>query len=403
MDKLPKGWNVNKLLHYCSRITDGSHHSPKSVENGLPYVTVKDVSNSGDIDLVNCKKISKEDFQTLVKSNCQPNIGDVLLSKDGTVGKTAIVYENNFVLLSSLAILSPNANLDSKFLFHFLNSPRFQDTAVKAKTGAAIKRIVLKTIKEFKIPVPPLPEQKRIVTKLDALFERIDKSIALLEENIKQTELLMASVLDEVFGGKNWQFEKLENITSKIGSGSTPKGGQKAYKTEGISLIRSMNVHDGVFTSKGLAFIDDNQAEKLSNVEIEKDDVLFNITGASVARCCVVDNSILPARVNQHVSIIRPKKMLNPFFLQLFLVSPKTKSTLLFSSSGGATREAITKTMINNFEVPVPPISEQEQIVKKYINLKEKIDLIKKEQNDKLSNLKSLKESILDKAFKGEL
>src|SRR5699024_10375690 len=91
---------------------------------------------------------------------------------------------------------------------------------------------------------------------------------------------------------------KLEDLTTKIGSGATPKGGKNSYKESGIRLIRSLNIYDLEFDKDGLAFIDDEQAEKLSNVEVEKDDVLINITGASVARCCKVPNDILPARVN---------------------------------------------------------------------------------------------------------
>ncbi len=105
-----------------------------------------------------------------------------------------------------------------------------------------------------------------------------------------------------------WSKIKLSDITSKIGSGATPRGGKSAYKAHGISLIRSMNVHDGEFIEKNLAFIDESQAKKLSNVIIEKNDVLLNITGASIARCCVVPSRILPARVNQHVSILRACK-----------------------------------------------------------------------------------------------
>ena len=100
----------------------------------------------------------------------------------------------------------------------------------------------------------------------------------------------------------------LDEITTKIGSGATPRGGQNAYQEEGISLIRSQNVYDFSFSKGGLAFITDEQAKKLNNVTVEKGDVLLNITGDSIARTCIVPDEILPARVNQHVSIIRCKK-----------------------------------------------------------------------------------------------
>ena len=87
---------------------------------------------------------------------------------------------------------------------------------------------------------------------------------------------------------KGWIETILEDVVTKIGSGATPRGGAESYKTEGISLIRSQNIHDFDFSYNGLAFIDDEQAKKLSNVTVEKHDVLLNITGDSVARVCMV-------------------------------------------------------------------------------------------------------------------
>ena len=100
---------------------------------------------------------------------------------------------------------------------------------------------------------------------------------------------------------KGWIKSSLREVATKIGSGATPLGSQAAYKSNGISLIRSLNVHDAGFRMKDLAFIDDHQAEQLENVIVEGGDVLLNITGASVARCCIVPDVVLPARVNQHV------------------------------------------------------------------------------------------------------
>ena len=106
---------------------------------------------------------------------------------------------------------------------------------------------------------------------------------------------------------------------------------------------------------KKLAFIDDNQAEKLNNVAIQDKDVLLNITGASVARCCVVDKQYLPARVNQHVSIIRLKdNVLNEKFLHYALISKVTKDLLLGIGEQGATRQAITKAQIESFKIRFP-------------------------------------------------
>ncbi len=169
---------------------------------------------------------------------------------------------------------------------------------------------------------------------------------------------------------------KLSELTTKIGSGSTPRGGKGAYKESGISLIRSQNVLDFSFSVNGLAFIDDAQADALKNVIIESRDVLLNITGDSVARVCQVPNKWLPARVNQHVDIIRAnKEKLYPEFLLYSLLTKKNKDILLTLASAGATRNALTKTMIEDFEISIPPLPEQKAIANILSAIDDKIEL----------------------------
>lgn len=156
---------------------------------------------------------------------------------------------------------------------------------------------------------------------------------------------------------------KLRNITDKIGSGATPRGGKESYKKQGITLIRSQNVYDFRFQLEGLAFIDENQANGLSNVEVKPNDILLNITGASVARCCMVPTNLLPARVNQHVAIVRiDLNCADPYFVLYSINSPKYKHHLLTLAQGGATREALTKDTIGDFEIPFPPLPTQRKI-----------------------------------------
>ena len=175
---------------------------------------------------------------------------------------------------------------------------------------------------------------------------------------------------------QNWKKYKLSEITTKIGSGSTPRGGKEAYKESGISLIRSQNVLDYSFSLDGLAFIDNDQADKLKNVEIESRDVLLNITGDSVSRVCQVPDEWIPARVNQHVAIIRANKdVLSPEFLKYTLLSKEKKEYLLTLASAGATRNALTKSMIEDFEVSIPKVNEQRAIASILSALDDKIEL----------------------------
>ena len=183
----------------------------------------------------------------------------------------------------------------------------------------------------------------------------------------------------------DWQVCKLGDMSTKIGSGSTPRGGSNSYKIEGTSLIRSQNILDLQFTLNGLAFIDDIQAAALKNVTLEPNDILLNITGDSVARVCKVPNDILPARVNQHVAIIRTDiNKLLPNFLLYNLIAQKEE--LLSQSEIGATRKAITKGMIEKFQISLPPLPDQKAIASVLSSLDDKIDLLHR-QNKTLEEM----------------
>ena len=175
-----------------------------------------------------------------------------------------------------------------------------------------------------------------------------------------------------------WGSLRLGDICTKIGSGATPRGGKEVYLRDGpCALIRSQNVHNDQFHFDGLAFIDIQQATDLDNVEVFADDVLLNITGDSVARACQVAPDVLPARVNQHVAIIRPDPdKLLPRYLRYFLVSPETQVMLLSWAGSGGTRNALTKGMIESFDVRAPmDIAEQRAIAHILGTLDDKIEL----------------------------
>lgn len=160
-----------------------------------------------------------------------------------------------------------------------------------------------------------------------------------------------------------WQQVRLGDHCTKIGSGSTPRGGATVYRESGVSLIRSQNVYNGQFAPDGLAFLDEQQAAQLKGVTVESGDVLLNITGDSVARSCRVPVDVLPARVNQHVAIIRPiAAKFDARFVGYFLNSPFMQETMLSLAGSGGTRNALTKEMIERFEVPCPQRRVQERI-----------------------------------------
>lgn len=329
---------------------------------------------------------------------------DILMSVRAPVGPVNISKEN-ICIGRGLAAIRSSEKIDKSYLFNFLLSI---EKDLVGSTGAVFNSINKGQIEEIKIPLPPLPIQQKIVTKLDAIFAEIDKASAAAEANVKNAEALFQSYLRQVFdkGGNGWTELKLSEITSKIGSGATPKGGNVSYKKTGISLIRSMNVYDGGFYRANLAFIDITQAKELDNVAVEVDDVLLNITGASIARCCVVPSGILPARVNQHVSILRANQLvIDPHLLHFLLISPIHKRKLLsFGETGGTTRQALTKSQLQDYIIRFPlDRNLQSELIERVRNLLLYIRKIKVLNENRIRNIILLKQSILKQAFTGEL
>lgn len=185
----------------------------------------------------------------------------------------------------------------------------------------------------------------------------------------------------------------LKTITKKIGSGSTPSGGKNSYHFAGISFIRSQNVLDFKFSKNGIAFIDDAQAKELDNVAVQDNDILLNITGDSIARVCKVPANILPARVNQHVSIIRCNEKVDSNYLLCYLIN--LKPYLLKICGVGGTRNALTKEAIEKLEIELPDINIQISIGIFIDKINSKIEL----NNRIIAELEAMAKTLYDYWF----
>lgn len=326
----------------------------------------------------------------------------ILLGEDGVLfydrDKTkAYIASGKFWVNNHAHVLrAKNGNLN-RFINYYLNIFDYHGYV----NGATRLKLTQSNMKEIPIPLPPLPQQEKIVSVLDTASALVEKQKTLLE----QYDLFLKSKFIEMFGDpvKNpmgWEVVKLKDLTSKIGSGATPKGGKEAYHNEGISLIRSLNVHDNQFLYKDLAFIDDKQADGLSNVVVEQNDVLLNITGASVCRTTIVPDNVLPARVNQHVAIIRPKLgILNSGYLLHLFLSNYKQHLIHLATSGGATREALTKADIEELDILLPPFELQNN----FAQIVKQTEILKQKEQQKLEKLQTLYDMLMSRAFKGEI
>ena len=317
----------------------------------------------------------------------------------GDIGKLGITSELSSSNQQLTGIL-PNDETNVSYLYYWFKGNK--KVLENYSNNAVVPILNNRTLETVKIPLPPLDQQKKIASILDSADAYRQKTKALIEKYDELTQSLFLDMFgDPVSNPKGWEVNFLKQITTKIGSGATPRGGKQAYKKEGISLIRSMNVYDNRFKYKNLAFIDEVQAAKLKNVIVEKGDVLFNITGASICRSSVVPDDVLPARVNQHVSILRPiQSIITSKFLSRFLISENVKTKLLgVGSGGGAVMEAITKEQLQSIEVIKPPLELQNEFSKRV----QAIEAQKAQVQASLAQAEDLFNSLLQRAFKGEL
>ena len=361
--KIESKWEISKLGEVCDL------YQPKTI-------TSQEILDEGEFKVFGANgiigyfdKYNHEDSEIAI--TC----------RGATCGTINFTEPKSWITGNAMVAKPKIENLNKLFLYNFLLFADLSSTI----TGTAQPQITRTNLETFQIPLPPKEIQQKIVSEIEVLKaneKKAKEEVEKLRENIKEA-------VSKVSG----DLTSLSNITSKIGSGATPLGGEGSYKQNGISLIRSQNVYDNEFYEKGLAFIDDDQAEKLNGVTVEKNDILFNITGASICRCCIVPEKYLPARVNQHVSIIRVTEKALPKYVQTILVSEIYKNQLLEIGDGATSREAITKQQLEDFKIPLPPLSEQQKLVSEIEKIEEKIKALETE----ISEIPKQKEAILKK------
>ena len=322
--------------------------------------------------------------------------GDILISVRAPIG--AVNYATERCCIGrGLAALTPNkCKASSEFIFWLLKAKH--DELNSKGTGSTFKAVGRKVLEEILVPNISLEKQIKYSKNLEEVYLILQSRKMELE---KLDELIKSRFVeifgDPLFNTSRWEEIVLSAATIKIGSGATPKGGKESYQNEGISFIRSMNVHDGRFEYKDLAHITDVQAKQLDNVSVKEGDVFINITGASVARSCIVPKEILPARVNQHVAIIRcDKTKLNPIFANNMFLNERFKKLLLsIGELGGATRQAITKQQLEMLTIILPPLKLQNQFAD-FVN---QVDKSKVAVQKSLDETQLLFDSLMQKYF----
>ena len=398
-------WPMVRLGDVCEVFTDGDWiESKDQAKSGIRLIQTGNVGVGEYLDKADRSKfISDSTFERLKCTEIYP--GDVLVSRlPEPVGRSCVLPLLNQRMITAVdcSIVRFKSFILPEFFVAYSQTFQYEAQILSYLTGSTRQRISRGNLAKIEIPLPPLSVQREIVARLErelAAVEKMKKGFEALAETAKaEFKAELKEVFEEISRG-GAETRRLGEVCEKIGSGATPLGGKKTYIENGTSLIRSQNVIDFSFSFLGLAHISETQAAQLDSVSVFDGDVLVNITGDSVARVCIVDNRCLPARVNQHVAIIRLSHSANVLnrYLEACLVAMKDE--LLKESVKGSTRKALTKDYLINLEIPVPPLSAQREVVARLDSAKARAEKLEAKAREGVAVCETMRKAILKEAF----
>ena len=400
--ELPRGWEW-KRLGDAVQIGCTKGFKVKPINGKVPFIKMSNIDAKKGRDT----QYALEEYAKVAHGKTKFEKNAVLVGKITPCtqnNKTTIVpsvLDGGFATTEVYA-LHARSNSSPYYLNYFMRSERINTYLVSTMTGATGRqRVPSSSLKQLKIPLPPLKEQKRIVAKLDKLFEKIDQAITLLQQNIETVNAFMPSVLDDVFGEleKKYQSVQLEALAT-FQNGFAFKSTEFNTARQGLKVTRIGNVLN---VNKNLIYIDERK--EFRKYLLKKGDIIISMTGTRkkkdylFARMIDKEDSYL----NQRVGRISNKDNSKYQYLYYFLQSNYFRNPIFDYETGTVNQGNISGKDIMNSQIPYPPLPTQQKVVHYLDQLTSKIEPIKQAQQDKLASLKALKASILDKAFRGEL
>lgn len=393
--QIPENWELRKIKFASSLQSGFAFKSSEYSEEGYPVFRIGDILD--EININNCPKYPIAKSKGLVDFRVYN--GDILIALTGaTIGKTALIKNlENFGLLNQRV-----AKLEkpTKFLYYSFLSKPIQEQIKLISNGSAQENISNKTIENFYIPFPSADQQVAIANFLDKKCEQINQFIADKKQLINLLKEQRQSVIDAHFS-KLSQLVKLKYLLTKMGSGVTPKGGANVYKQSGIYFLRSQNIHNDGLRLENVAFITKDVHRNMTSSQVKKNDVLINITGASIGRCFTyqLDDE---ANINQHICIMRPDlDMINPQFLMYQIQSTRIQN--LIDMVEGASREGLTNVVLKNYPIAMTSLEDQLQIINKIKEETKTIDETIFKTEEELRLVAEYKEALISNAVTGQL
>lgn len=445
---LPSGWFFTRLCDITHKITDGTHHTPTYISDGIPFISVKDIT-ANVIHFTNCKYISDKEHCELIK-RCNPELKDILITKSGTIGRTAVVKNSNpFSLFVSVALIKPFKGLDSEFIKYALDNYISSIDIQQSVKGGVIKNLHIEDLKEIQIPFPPLPEQHRIVSKIEELFTKLEAGVEELRKAKARLRRYRQAVLKAAVTGeltRPWreihgsEVEPASEFIQRVSNGcyrehasnelsltdlpaipaewiwtrldwiADIKGGvtknSKQIIDDPVSLpyLRVANVQRGYLDLSEMKYIEVPKI-KVGELLLQKGDILFTEGGdrdklgrgwvwQGEIGDCTHQNHVFRARlITEEISSRFVSWFGNTFGQQYFLREGAQTTNLA----------SINMTKLSAFPVPMPPVVEQKVIIEKVEQNLSIIDKLEAAVNEQILRSNGLRQSILHSAFKGKL
>ena len=415
LGEIPSDWDICKLKFLLDEVnirsTSGNEEllSLSKYQGVIPKNSLDERSGVAST-LVGYKKVFKD---TLVINKMQATNGLLAISKiEGITSPDYSTYKTK-----------NNEVLDINYLGFLLTLNLYLSEFKKRVTGVmeGFIRLYTDDLYEIHSIIPPINQQKKIVSFLNQKTAQIDQAIALKQQQIdKLNEYKQIVIQNAVTKGLNpnalmkdsgvewigeipqhWEVKKLKYLTSKIGSGITPSGGATTYVDEGIPLLRSQNIHFDGIVLENVANISVNVHKSMKNTQVKKHDVLLNITGGSLGRCCYNELEI-EMNVNQHVCIVRPNKLAKGQFINSLLASEIGQKQIWFFQQGGG-REGLNFQNLKNFDFPLPSLDEQQDIITYIDQINQKFNKSVKNYQTQIERLKEYKNALINQAVTGKI
>jgi type I restriction enzyme S subunit len=391
-------WDIVSIDDICTEITDGTHYTPTYTSMGIPFLSVKDLTN-GSISFADCRYISEEEHSKLTK-RCKPEKGDVLYTKVGTTGVAkAVDIDDDFSIFVSVALLKLKQNMFPKFIELSLNSEFTRKQAEHLTQGAANRNLVLKDLRRITLFCTSYDEQRRITAEIERQFAIVEKAKQAATEQLAAAQSLNAAFLRDVFEGNEWKRIPLGELCERIYSGGTPRTTVKEYFNGDIPWVTSKDMKFDVISDSQIRITKKAVAESSAKLVPQYSMLMVVRSGILKHSLPVAVNSVEIA-INQDLKAFIPKKNINAFYLKNAVTAYASE---LLKNVRATTADNIEMDIVKGLEIPVPPLETQKQISKQIEVYYEKANKMITAIQSQLDTIAAMPAAILRQAFRGQI